>query len=86
MDVVAPARHEIAGYDEPLVGSSAAVPYVGGLAALALDAEPALSPRRVELRLERTARDVGPAGTDPVAGNGLVVPDRAVDVPANATG
>jgi len=86
VDVVAPARHEIAGYDEPLVGSSAAAPYVGGLAALALDADPDRSPREIELRLERTADDVGPAGTDPVAGNGLVVPGRAVDAPANATG
>ncbi|WP_436908283.1 S8 family serine peptidase [Halosimplex marinum] len=86
VDVVAPARHEIGGYDEPLVGSSAATPYVGGLAALVLDADPDRSPRAVELRLERTAEDVGPTGTDPVAGNGLVVPGRAVDVPANATG
>jgi len=86
VDVVAPARHEIRGYDEPLVGSSAATPYVGGLAALAFDAEPGLSPREVELRLERTARDVGPNGTDPVAGAGLVVPGRAADAPATATG
>ncbi|QLH76521.1 S8 family serine peptidase [Halosimplex rubrum] len=85
VDVVAPARHEIAGYEEPLVGSSAATPYVGGLAALALDADPDRSPRAVELRLERTARDVGPNGTDPTAGNGLVVPGRVVDLPANAT-
>jgi hypothetical protein len=85
VDVVAPARHEIGGYDEPLVGSSAATPYVGGLAALVLDADPDRSPREVELRLERTARDVGPNGTDTVAGNGLVMPGRAVDSPANAT-
>jgi len=85
VDVVAPARHEIGGYDEPLVGSSAATPYVGGLAALALDADPDRSPREIELRFERTARDVGPNGTDTAAGNGLVVP-RAVDLPANATG
>lgn len=86
VDVVAPARHDIAGYDEPLRGSSAATPYVGGLAALLLDADPDLGPRRVEFRLERTAVDVGPNGTDPVAGHGLVVPGRAVGPSINETG
>lgn len=85
VDVVAPARHEVEGYDEPLVGSSAATPYVGGLAALVLDAHPDLSPRRVEFRLERTAVDVGADGTDPVAGHGRVVAGRAVS-PVNGTG
>ncbi|WP_459193426.1 S8 family serine peptidase [Halosimplex sp. J119] len=86
VDLVAPARHEIRGYDEPLVGSSAATPYVGGVAALVLDDRPGLTPERVEHRLERTAVDVGPNGTDAVAGNGLVAPRQAVGLPANATG
>ncbi|WP_123535139.1 S8 family serine peptidase [Halosimplex salinum] len=86
VDVVAPARHEIRGYDDPLVGSSAATPYVGGLAALLLDARPDATPTQVEHRLERTAVDVGPNGTDTVAGHGLVVPGRAVDLTSNATG
>ncbi|WP_415379487.1 S8 family serine peptidase [Halosimplex sp. TS25] len=86
VDVVAPARHEIRGYDEPLVGSSAATPYVGGAAALVLDARPGLAPERVEHLLERTAVDVGPNGTDAVAGNGLVAPRRAVGRPVNETG
>jgi len=85
VDVVAPARHDVRGYDDPFVGSSAATPYVGGIAALLLDADPELTPTQVEHRLERRAVDVGPNGTDPVAGHGRVVP-RAVQLPANETG
>jgi hypothetical protein len=85
VDLVAPARHAVAGDDEPLVGSSAAAPYAGGVAALVLDSDPGLSPREVEFRLERTAVDVGPSGTDATAGHGLVAPGRAVDA-VNASG
>lgn len=78
VDLVAPSRHAVAGYDAPFVGSSAAAPYAGALAALVLDAEPGLSPRAVEFRLERAAVDVGPGGTDAVSGHGLVRPGRVV--------
>jgi hypothetical protein len=78
VDVVAPDRLRAATTPGGLVGSSAAAPYVAGVVALLLDAEPQLPPDRVETRLEATARDVAAPGTDPVAGHGLVVPDRAV--------
>lgn len=79
VDVVAPGRVPVGGAPSGFVGSSAAAPYVAGVAALLLDAAPDLSPRAVEVVLERTARDLGPDGTDRIAGHGAVAPRRAVE-------
>ncbi|WP_224335628.1 S8 family serine peptidase [Haloprofundus halobius] len=79
VDVVAPSRHRVAGRDDPFVGTSAAAAYVGGVAALLLDADPTYEPWEVERRLERTATDVGEAGIDVSTGYGRVDPVRAVD-------
>lgn len=85
IDVVAPDRLRAAGEPDGLVGSSAAAPYAAGVVALLLDAGGDLPPGTVERLLETTARDVGPDGVDPVAGHGLLAPERAVDAARNAT-
>ncbi|WP_255150007.1 S8 family serine peptidase [Halorarius halobius] len=85
VDVVAPDRLRAAGEPGGLVGSSAAAPYAAGVAALALEANPEQSPEALAATLQRTARDAGPEGPDPVAGHGLVAPQRAVDAAGNAS-
>ncbi len=85
VDVVAPDRHDVRGVSG-FVGSSAAAPYVGGVAALVLDADPGLSPREVESRIEGSAADAARPGVDFAAGYGLVRPSRAVRDARNATG
>ncbi|MBV0901695.1 S8 family serine peptidase [Haloarcula salina] len=83
VDLVAPDRRFADASSSEFVGSSAAVPYVGGTAALLLDADPTLSPRRAALLLELTARDVGRPGIDAATGHGEVAPDRAVRAATN---
>ena len=70
-----------------LSGTSMASPHVAGVAALVLtapigaddlDADGVWDPSEVELRLERTAQDLGAAGFDTNYGNGLVRADLAV--------
>jgi subtilisin family serine protease len=84
VDVVAPGRQPVG--PEAFVGSSAAAPYAGGVAALVLEATPSLSPRRVETLLEATAVDVGPRDVDFTAGHGRVDPQAAVRAARNETG
>jgi len=86
VDVVAPDRLPAATRPEGFVGSSAAAPYVGGLAALVLDADPDRSPAAVERLVERTARDVGRPGVDTHTGHGLVQPAEALANASNASG
>ena len=74
-------------------GSSAAAPHVAGVAALLLQAQPALLARNggnalLERRLIRdiligTARDVPPAGVDPASGAGLIDADAAISAAAD---
>ncbi|KZX46429.1 S8 family serine peptidase (plasmid) [Haloarcula sp. KBTZ06] len=85
VDVVAPDRQFAAAAPDGFVGSSAAVPYVGGTAALLLDANESLSPRETEHLLERTTRDVGRPGLDNGTGHGAVEPVRAVRAAQNRT-
>lgn len=84
LDVVAPDDTAAVGVEADVVGTSVAAPYAAGVAALALDADPGLTPRAVETRLEASATDVGPPGVDSAAGYGLVAPLRAVP-PRNAS-
>lgn len=85
VDVVAPDRRFADASSEGFVGSSAAVPYVGGTAALLLDADGTLSPRHVAFLLERTAEDVRRPGVDYATGHGVVDPVGAVDAARNGT-
>jgi len=85
VDVVAPDRQFAAAAPDGFVGSSAAVPYVGGTAALLLEANESLSPRDTERLLEQTASDVGRPGLDNGTGHGAVDPVRAVRAAQNRT-
>lgn len=86
VDLVAPDRVRAAGRPDGFVGSSAAAPYVAGVAALVLQTAPGLGPDAAERLLERTASDLGRAGPDPVTGHGRVDPVAAVRAAANETG
>jgi subtilisin family serine protease len=59
-------------------GTSFAVGWVGGVAALVLQVRPELPVPEVERILRETARDLGPAGPDDDSGHGLVDPAAAV--------
>ena len=78
VDVVAPDRLEAATRPDGFVGSSAAAPYVGGLAALVYDVAPDRSPAAVERVVEASAHDVGPEGVDTHTGHGLVRPAATI--------
>lgn len=79
VDVLAPDRQAVDVGGERFVGSSAAAPHVGGVAALVLDAAPCLSSGAVERRIERTAADAAERGPDAASGHGRVRPWEAVD-------
>lgn len=72
VDVVAPDGLAAATKPNGFNGSSAAAPYVAGIAALMLEANEDRAPRRIELELERSARDLRTDGPDVVSGYGLV--------------
>ncbi|HJQ83313.1 MAG TPA: S8 family serine peptidase [Candidatus Binatia bacterium] len=61
-----------AGFPNPFFGTSAAAPHIAGIAALLLDANPALTAPQVKLALQSTADDLGMAGFDFVFGSGRV--------------
>ncbi|MEZ3116625.1 S8 family serine peptidase [Halobaculum sp. MBLA0147] len=65
VDLVAPDRLRTRAVPRGLVGSSAAAPYVAGVAALLLEVRPDATPRAVERLLERTARPVDPVTATP---------------------
>lgn len=85
VDVVAPSRRFAALSEPGFVGSSAATPYVGGLVALMLDADPSLSPAHAELLVELTATDIRRPGVDFASGHGVVDPPAAAQAAANGT-
>ena len=59
-------------------GTSMATPMVAGLVGLMKSVRPDLTPAEVESILTRTARDLGPAGRDPVFGAGRIDANAAV--------
>ncbi len=60
-------------------GTSMAAPHVAGVAALVLEANPALTPCEVQAIIEGTAVDLGAPGKDPRYGSGLVDARAAVE-------
>ncbi len=76
------------GGTEGVAGTSFSAPYVSGVAALLLAADPALAPDDIEAVLEATAEDLGPVGRDRAYGWGLVQAGAAMqrvgagDIPA----
>lgn len=64
---------------EAFSGTSASAPYVSGVAALVLDANPSLSSKNVAKILYATATDLGEPGRDTLFGFGLVNAEGAVD-------
>lgn len=62
-------------------GTSAAVPHAAGVAALLLQAKPALSPAKLYTTLESTALDMGTPGFDNDSGFGLIQADAALVAP-----
>ena len=69
VDVVAPTGVSTAAFT-PFGGTSAAAPHIAGLSALALQANPSLSPRNVTERIQQSATDTGPPGVDIETGYG----------------
>jgi subtilisin family serine protease len=66
-------------------GTSMSAPFVSGVAALVMAANPAgLSPWQVLRQIENTATDVGPRGRDVQTGSGIVNPRAAVTLLAPA--
>lgn len=66
-------------------GTSMSAPFMTGVAALVMAANPGgLSPWQVLRQIENTATDIGPRGRDPETGAGVVNPRAAVTLPAPA--
>ena len=63
----------------PFPGTSAAAPHIAGIAALMLQANPALTPSEVKATLQSTATDRGSAGFDNTFGAGLANAEAAVN-------
>ncbi|ESP87617.1 subtilase protease [Candidatus Halobonum tyrrellensis G22] len=78
VDVVAPSGFHLPARADRFVGTSAAAAYAAGVVALVLDANPVLTPRRVEAVVESTAVETGPDGVDPVTGSGRLDPITVV--------
>jgi subtilisin family serine protease len=77
VDLVAPDGVRVAGVETGR-GTSYSAPYVAGAVALLRAAYPTLDARAAERLLRESARDVGAAGPDPVAGYGRLDADAAV--------
>ncbi|MEY7850029.1 S8 family serine peptidase [Natrarchaeobius sp. A-rgal3] len=73
--VVAPGTHPVPGHP-PFEGTSASAAYVGGVAALVVDADPDLEPDEVRWTIASTADPVD--GVNANSGHGAVDPVAAV--------
>lgn len=85
VDIAAPGKAVLStvpggGY-EAFDGTSMASPFVAGVAALVLSANPTWSPDEAIARVFATAQDIGSSGDDLYFGHGLVRADMAVNSP-----
>ena len=81
-----PARVGLMGLDYTRrTGTSMATPYVSAVAALVWSARPSLTHIQVRDLLERSAKDLGPAGRDPTFGFGLVQAKAALELSTSLT-
>ena len=64
-----------------LLGTSMAAPHVSGLAALIVEDVGHGKPSQVKARLQQSAEDLGPSGTDPFYGKGRISVPRALGLP-----
>lgn len=82
VDVAAPGANIVStsgpGTYARHTGTSFATPYVSGVAALLKAAVPSARPDQLSAALTTTATDLGPPGTDPVTGHGLINPPAAL--------
>jgi subtilisin family serine protease len=86
LDVVAPGV-DIVSLNAPIrgggftskTGTSMAAPHVAGLAALILDANPALTPVQVKSAIQNNALDLGDPGFDTIYGNGRIQASNSVN-------
>jgi hypothetical protein len=72
------------GFD-PFFGTSAAAPHAAAIAALMLSQNPGLTPAELKQVLTSTALDVEDAGTDDLAGAGIVDAENALAATGTAT-
>lgn len=70
-------------FSNPFYGTSASAPHIAAVAALMLEANPALTPAQVSQALQNTATDMGTVGYDTTYGAGLFDAYAAVN---NVTG
>lgn len=85
MTIMAAAGNTSSGYANKS-GTSMASPFVAGVAALILQANPALTPAQVKSLITGTALDWGPAGVDTDYGAGRLDAYEAIRTAASATG
>ncbi|MBR9976701.1 MAG: S8 family serine peptidase [Bacteroidetes bacterium] len=82
VDIAAPGSDilttDLEGRYTPFYGTSAAAPFVSGVAALLLSRHPHFGPEEVRGILIASAEDLGPQGWDERYGAGLLRADRAV--------
>ena len=83
--ITAPAANTGTGYTT-MSGTSMATPFVAGVAALMLDANNALTPADLKVKLASTSQDWRSAGADDDTGNGRAQPYDAVKSAGGRTG
>lgn len=85
IDVIAPNRFELVDDPDRFVGTSAAAPYVSGIVALLLDADPSLTPDEVAAVVRETADETPPYDDELRVGGGKLQPELALETVLNRT-